>query len=120
MKPAELPPQMLEVLKVVMPLCGPSSPATWPNGRNLKVCADGTDALDRHSDDEPLFQGIHQDRFIISFSLGQDLCTMEGMTQKHLQHRVPPQGNVNEPRINLTWRWVVKHNASCPSSRTRW
>ncbi|CAK0860962.1 unnamed protein product, partial [Prorocentrum cordatum] len=35
-------------------------------------------------------------------SLGDgDLCTMEGMTQKHLQHRVPAETNVSGARINL-------------------
>merc|ERR1712113_677219 len=37
------------------------------------------------------------------------LMTMEGMVQKHYQHRVPREEYIKGPRINLTWRWVVKH-----------
>ena len=43
-----------------------------------------------------------------------DLCTMEGMVQKHYQHRVPPEGASERPRINLTWRYIVKHTPRCP------
>jgi len=48
-----------------------------------------------------------------------DLMTMEGMTQKHFQHRVPKEGRSEGPRINLTWRWVLKHNPRCPAGRSR-
>ncbi|CAJ1328700.1 unnamed protein product [Effrenium voratum] len=96
-----------------------------------------------HADDEQLFQGKSRDCRIISLSLGAtrsfelrrnwsdasedhtvrlelgdgDLCTMEGMLQKHLQHRVPREHQVSGPRINLTWRWIVKHAPGCPLSR---
>ncbi|CAK0792107.1 unnamed protein product, partial [Prorocentrum cordatum] len=43
----------------------------------------------------------------------------EGMFQKHLQHRVPREENVEGPRINLTWRWTLKHKPSCPAGRQR-
>eukprot|EP00913_Durusdinium_trenchii_P017397 g16355.t1 len=89
-----------------------------------------------HSDDESLFQGKLVDIRILSLSLGArrkfelranwpeeaestqpksvmlsdgDMMTMEGMTQKHFQHRVPKEGHVDGPRINLTWRWTVRH-----------
>eukprot|EP00913_Durusdinium_trenchii_P012268 g11520.t1 len=62
-----------------------------------------------------------------------DLCTMEarlilrtsrvsgrkeGMVQKHLQHRVPREDQVRAPRINLTWRWIVRHSPGCPARRS--
>jgi len=98
-----------------------------------------------HSDDEPLFQGKFRDIMIISLSLGVkrkfelrfnwpeegekpvrsfqlgsgDLMTMEGMTQKHMMHRVPKEENVKGSRINLTWRWVIKHTPKCPVGRSR-
>lgn len=98
-----------------------------------------------HSDDEKLFQGKFQDILIVSLSLGVarkfelrvnwpengertvrnirlgagDLMTMEGMTQKHYMHRVPKEDNIQGPRINLTWRWIVRHTAKCPASRAR-
>jgi len=45
-----------------------------------------------------------------------DLCTMEGMFQRHYLHAVPKEPRVHEPRINLTWRWITKHNKEdgCP------
>lgn len=47
----------------------------------------------------------------ISLASG-DLLTMEGMMQKYYQHRVPKERS-NGPRINLTWRWVCKHQTTC-------
>ena len=38
-----------------------------------------------------------------------DVCTMEGFTQKHYQHRLPPGRTVDGIRINLTWRWTRGH-----------
>lgn len=44
-----------------------------------------------------------------------DLLTMEGMMQKHYQHRVPKESSQSSsPRINLTWRWIAKHYPECP------
>merc|ERR1712203_816923 len=91
-----------------------------------------------HSDDEPPFQATVRDALIMSLSIGAtrlfrlrckdghyedtriflnhgDLCTMEGLCQKHYRHCVPMQED--EPcsaRINLTWRWVVQHQPHCP------
>lgn len=35
------------------------------------------------------------------------LLVMQGTTQTYWQHRLPPMGAVNEPRINLTFRSIV-------------
>jgi len=45
-----------------------------------------------------------------------DICTMEGMFQRHYLHAVPKEPKIREPRINLTWRWITKHNQAdgCP------
>eukprot|EP00930_Biecheleria_cincta_P047810 TRINITY_DN3320_c0_g1_i1.p1 TRINITY_DN3320_c0_g1~~TRINITY_DN3320_c0_g1_i1.p1 ORF type:complete len:417 (-),score=67.88 TRINITY_DN3320_c0_g1_i1:81-1280(-) len=45
-----------------------------------------------------------------------DLCTMEGRFQRHYLHAVNKEPQVKEPRINLTWRWITKHNQAdgCP------
>jgi len=49
-----------------------------------------------------------------------DLMTMEGMLQKHYMHRVPKESDIpDNPRINLTWRWIMKHNPKCPAGRIR-
>merc|ERR1719499_1764172 len=136
---------MVEVMQTVMPYCGLPDMANWPNSCNLNLYEDGGMSVGWHSDDERLFQGKFQDIRILSLSLGVtrkfelranwpeegenpilgmmlgngDLLTMEGMTQKHYQHRVPKEGNVRGPRINLTWRWIVKHNPQCAADRQR-
>merc|ERR1712032_1048859 len=114
-----------------MPYCGIESSEDWPTSCNLNLYEDGGMSVGWHSDDERLFQGKFQDIRIISLSLGQqrqfqlrinhpepgekrmrtsiiragdgDLITMEGMCQKHFQHRVPKEVDVDAPRINLTW-----------------
>merc|ERR1711933_508356 len=44
-----------------------------------------------------------------------DVCTMEGLTQKYYQHRVPKE-KATGPRINLTWRWVKNHRSLPPTT----
>mmetsp|Transcript_20017 Transcript_20017/g.47034 ORF Transcript_20017/g.47034 Transcript_20017/m.47034 type:complete len:407 (+) Transcript_20017:21-1241(+) len=141
------PPFMEELMDVVMPLCGfPKEEAEdWPNSCNVNLYADGTDYLDWHADDEPLFGGRHGDCCIISLSLGQErpfqlrltdcadanqihefplgrgaLCTMEGRTQQFYQHRVPKRGGQSAAaRINLTWRWITSHDKRCVFHQTQ-
>jgi len=141
-EPQEFPPFMKELMQVCMPLFGCKE---WPNSCNLNTYEDGENSVGWHSDDERIFQGKFQDIRILSLSLGQkrkfqlrpnypepgekslhtmmlgsgDLCTMEGMCQKHYMHRVPKESGINEPRINLTWRWNVKHTPRCPAGRMR-
>ncbi|CAE8739141.1 unnamed protein product [Polarella glacialis] len=70
----------------------------------------------------PLFATPARDpgtRIADSDTNASDLMTMEGMTQKHFQHRVPKEDNITGPRINLTWRWVGKHTPQCPACRAR-
>merc|ERR1712066_1124399 len=107
-----------------MPMCG-LQPHEWPTSCNLNLYEDGGMSVGWHSDDERLFQGKFQDIRIISFSLGVtrkfelrpnwpepgerslhrvllsdgDLCTMEGMLQKHFQHRVPREENIQVEKI---------------------
>jgi len=144
-EPMVYPPWFQSMMQIIMPLAGISDPANWPNCCNANLYEDGSMSVGWHSDDEALFQGKFQDIRIISFSLGQkrkfeiranwpeegerpirqvmlgdgDLMTMEGMLQKHFQHRVPKEGGSDEPRINFTWRWNVKHTPRCPCTRSR-
>merc|ERR1719195_594032 len=95
---------------------------------------DGSNSVDWHADNEPVFEGLIHDCCIISLSLGAtreftmrqrrnkrvqrvlelgdgDIMTMEGLFQKHWQHRVPaarPGASVG-PRFNLTWRTITAH-----------
>lgn len=143
--PIEYPPWMLKLMKYVMPLCGLDNEEDWPNSCNANLYEDGAASVGWHADDESLFQGKFQDILIISLSFGVkrkfelryncpdegkdilhtipigdgELMTMEGMCQKHMQHRVPKEDNIWGPRINLTWRWVAKHRPACPVGRCR-
>uniref|UniRef100_A0A7S1WBP9 Fe2OG dioxygenase domain-containing protein n=1 Tax=Alexandrium catenella TaxID=2925 RepID=A0A7S1WBP9_ALECA len=136
--PVPYPEWMHALMARCMPLCGLPEEATWPDSCNLNLYKDGQHSVGWHADNEALFQGKARDCRIISLSLGEtrqfeikckgggfqklrlndgDLCTMEGLTQKHYQHRVPKDfaRKVGE-RINLTWRWVVEHAAGCSLS----
>jgi len=143
--PQPYPPWMHDVMKQVMPYCGIELREDWPTSCNLNLYEDGGMSVGWHSDDERLFQGKFQDIRILSFSLGVsrkfelranwpeenekqhrrvllssgDIMTMEGMLQKHYQHRVPREENIQRPRINLTWRWIFKHTPRCPAGRRR-
>lgn len=135
-QPALLPPCIEEVMQAVMPLCGLHNPSTWPNCCNLNCYADGTDTLGWHSDDEALFTGDSGHCRIISLSLGAerkfelrtkesqsplcklslssgDILTMEGLTQKYYEHRIPKGGKLTRLRVNLTWRWIIAHEHKC-------
>lgn len=138
------PPFMKELLRHTMHYCGITNERDWPDSCNMNLYEDGGMSVGWHSDDETLFQGKFFDIRIISLSFGQtrkfqlrtnwpeygeepmreielgsgDLMTMEGMTQKYFQHRVPKE-QCEGPRINLTWRWVLKHNPKCPAGRRR-
>eukprot|EP00931_Biecheleriopsis_adriatica_P120001 TRINITY_DN95152_c0_g1_i1.p1 TRINITY_DN95152_c0_g1~~TRINITY_DN95152_c0_g1_i1.p1 ORF type:complete len:321 (-),score=50.28 TRINITY_DN95152_c0_g1_i1:97-1059(-) len=140
--PTEFPPWMIELMETVMPLCGLRGQGRWPNCCNLNLYENGGMSVGWHADDEELFQGKVSDCPIVSLSLGQartfelclngtdankqashrirlesgDIMTMEGLTQKHYQHRVPKE-QARGPRINLTWRWIRQHQGRCPCGR---
>lgn len=87
---------------------------------------DGNDYVDWHADDE---EELGENPVIASLSLGTvrrfqlrhntraeeseiplkngDLLLMQPGLQKYWQHRVPKESNLNQPRINLTFRQVV-------------
>jgi len=139
-QPQVFPNWMLDIMSVYMSYCGLSDTSQWPDSCNVNLYENGSQSVGWHADDEALFQGLHQDIRILSLSLGQRrkfdlkanwpedgershqrlllgngcLCTMEGMVQKHYQHRVPKESEDLGPRINLTWRWILKHSKACP------
>mmetsp|Transcript_51270 Transcript_51270/g.146395 ORF Transcript_51270/g.146395 Transcript_51270/m.146395 type:complete len:786 (+) Transcript_51270:68-2425(+) len=136
-KPSPFSAWVQEAMAICMPHCGLSNPECWPNSCNLNLYDDGADSVAWHADDEPVFCGKKADCCIISLSLGAsrrfdirpvngsadmctlelasgDLCTMEGMTQKHYLHRVPKEKGAGVgPRVNLTWRWIKAHRCGC-------
>ena len=130
-------------MNVVMPYFGIYRPEDWLTSCNLNRYETGGSSVAWHADDEDIFNGKDQDVRILSLPLGQqrkfdsrrrskasrhkattcmelgdgDLCTMEGMCQAYYQHRIPPEGTIWRPRINLTWRWMVKHHPSCTAGK---
>jgi len=140
------PPWMVELCTQVMPYFGITGQQDWPTSCNLNLYDGGQHSVGWHSDDERLFQGKFVDALILSLSLGAqrkfetrlnwpgpedavpftrlnlgsgDLCTMEGMFQKHYTHRVPREEGIQGERINLTWRYIRKHDPQCPAARQR-
>lgn len=142
-QPQIFPDWMSEVMALYMPFCGLLSQSQWPDSCNVNLYEDGLCSVGWHSDDEALFAGLTNDIRILSLSLGQSrkfqlkknwpeegekdvekivlndgaVCTMEGMLQKHYQHRIPKESEELGPRINLTWRWIAQHSKVCPACR---
>lgn len=135
--PLPMSPWFREITDKVCETCGLLE---RPNSCNANYYESGAQSVGWHSDDEPLFQALQQDVLIVSLSLGAtrtfelaskdkpteviqlalqdgDLCTMEGLCQKHYRHRVARERSVLEPRINLTWRWLLQHQDRCPQSK---
>ena len=46
--------------------------------------------------------------------LNGEIVTVEGLCQQECTHGVPPDPTIVEPRINLTYRNVIKHRQGCP------
>eukprot|EP00927_Polykrikos_kofoidii_P048469 TRINITY_DN42746_c0_g2_i1.p1 TRINITY_DN42746_c0_g2~~TRINITY_DN42746_c0_g2_i1.p1 ORF type:complete len:751 (-),score=96.92 TRINITY_DN42746_c0_g2_i1:827-3079(-) len=134
---AKMESWFLEITDDVCRACGIRD---RPNSCNANLYKDGSESVGWHADDEPLFRATHQDTIIVSLSLGAsrtfemrpndqplkvtrlpledgDLCTMEGLMQKHYVHRVPPVSGGSGARINLTWRWIRAHEASCSAAQ---
>ncbi len=137
--PQQFPRWMEDFMAKIMPICGISNRSQWPNSCNINRYRRGQDTVGWHADDEVLFQGRWRPIRIISVSLGQkrtfqvqglwngapivsqllfdgDLCLMDGLMQKCFQHRVPKEPEFEGERINLTWRWILQHQAECPCS----
>ena len=87
------------------------------------------------SDNEPLFGPQNLPKLIVSFSLGNsvefmvrrrassnvpssiqldhgDILVMGGLAQSEYEHCTASV--LQGPRVNLTYRWVAQHTASCP------
>ena len=127
-----MPSWFREITEQVCLACGVT---VKPNSCNANYYGTGADMVGWHADNEPIFNAVHQDALIISLSLGGtrvfsfrpnenpgevqelslkngDLCTMEGLMQKHYQHAVLRQPASRDARINLTWRWIVDRRGS--------
>jgi alkylated DNA repair dioxygenase AlkB len=92
----------------------------------LNLYRDGADSMGMHSDDEaelglnPVIASLSlgatrtfvlkhkRDRETLKLELHDgSLLVMAGATQHHWQHGIPKQPSVKQPRLNLTFRFIV-------------
>ena len=97
-------------------------------GYNAVLCnlyRDGNDSVSLHADNEPMMGDViasvslgalrlfrlkrNGGRWVFKRRLGHgSLLIMAGDTQKNFGHEVPKESGVTEPRINLTFRRILK------------
>ena len=120
------------VAPLLSPWCGRRE---LPTGVNLNRYSGPSSFIRWHSDNEPLFGPQNAPKLIVSMSLGNsvdfkvrrrgqgkvpslitldhgDLLVMDGLTQSEYVHCTA--SGLQGPRVNLTFRWVAQHIASCP------
>ena len=107
-----------------------------PTGVNLNRYSGSGSHIPWHSDNESLFGPQNQPKLMVSMSLGHsvefqlrrarcgvpspiqldrgDLLVMDGLAQLEYEHRTV--SGLQGPRVNLTFRWVTQHIASCPQA----
>ena len=106
-----------------------------PTGVNLNRYSGPSSCIRWHSDNEPLFGPQNAPKLIVSMSSGSsvefkvcrrvqgevpssirldhgDVLVMDGLTQSEYVHCTA--SGLQGPRVNLTFRWVAQHIASCP------
>ena len=104
-------------------------------GVNLNRYSGPSSFIRWHSDNEPLFGPQNLPKLIVSLSLGNsvefmvrrrasrnvpssirldhgDVLVMDGPAQSEYEHCTA--SGLQGPRVNLTFRWVAQHIASCP------
>ena len=105
------------------------------NGANLNQYAGPGSHTRWHSDNEPMIGPQHSPKLIVSFSLGNsvefmvrrraprgvssstrldhgDDLVLDGLALSEYEHCTASE--LQGPRVNLTYRWVAQHSASCP------
>ena len=119
------------VAPFLSPWCGKKE---LPTGVNLNHYDGSRPCVRWHSDSESLFGPRDSPKLIVSLSLGNpvelkvrrvsdnvissitlnhgDVLVMDGSAQSEYLHCTMP--GLQGPRVNLTYRWVVQHTASCP------
>ena len=116
------------------PWCGKKD---VPTGLNLNQFAGPGSLVRWHSDNEPLFGPQNSPKLIVSLSLGNsvefkvrrrapghlpssirvdhgDILVMDGLADSEYKHCTA--SGLQSPPINLTYRWVAQHTASCPQA----
>ena len=111
-----------------------------PTSANLNLYRGRSSHVGWHSDDEPLFGELGEAKLIVSVSFGTsvlfkwrgkhcpsndghscwlghgDILVMDGQCQDEFRHCTDPGSD--QERINITFRWVKQHVASCSFLRT--
>ena len=111
-----------------------------PSAANLNLYRGRSSYVGWHSDDEPLFGERGEAKLIVSVSFGTqalfkwkgkscpsndghscwlghgDILVMDGQCQDEFHHCTDPGSD--QERINITFRWVKQHVASCSFLRT--
>ena len=119
------------VAPLLSPRCGKKD---VPTGVNLNQYAGPGSLIRWHSDNEPLFGPLYSPELIISLSSGNsvefkvrrrplgevpssirldhgDILVMDGLAHRCCHCTA---SGLQGPRVNLTFRWVAQHIASCP------
>ena len=120
------------VAPFLSPWCGKKD---VPTEVNLNQYACSLSFIRWHSDNEPLFGPKNFPKLIVSLSSGNsvefmvrrrasrkvtssirldhgDVLVMDGLAQSVYEHCTA--SGLQGPRVNLTYRWVAQHTASCP------
>ena len=100
-----------------------------PTAANLNLYRGWFSRVAWHSDNEPLFGERGEPKLIVSMSFGDsgalqvegrldhgDLLVMDGQCQDEFLHCTDP--GLEQERINVTFRWIKQHVASCSFLRT--
>ena len=108
------------VAPFLSPWCGKKD---VPTGVNLNQYAGPSSFIRWHSDNEPLFGPQNSLEFmvrrrapgkvpsLIRLDHG-NVLVMDGLAQSEYEHCTA--SGLQGPRVNLTYRWVAQHTASCP------
>ena len=130
-------PLLAGVWRAIAPLMKPwCAEGEVPSAANLNLYRGWNSCVGWHRDDEPLFGECGDAKLIVSVSLGSsalfrwrrqscssnedsscrldhgDILVMDGQCQDEFLPRTSP--GRDQDRINVTFRWVKQHVASCP------
>ena len=134
-------PSLDRLWRAIAPLMKPwCAEGDVPTAANLNLYRGRSSYVGWHSDDEPLFGERGEAKLIVSVSFGTqalfkwkgkscpsngghscwlghgDILVMDGQCQDEFHHCTDPGSD--QERINITFRWIKQHVASCSFLRT--
>ena len=136
-------PLLTGLCRAIAPLMKPwCAEGDVPTAANLNLYRGRSSHAGWHSDDEPLFGKRGEAKLIVSVSFGTqalfkwkgtscpstdghscwlahcDILVVDGQCQDEFYHCTDP--GYEQERINVTFRWIRHHVASCSLSRQVW